>query len=413
MAIMHSLIYGGVDSAAYDIYITGTGVYNAPERAVELVQVPGRNGAVAIDQGHWENIEVKYTCGCFGDDQSAFAAKIADFRSAVTSLFGYQRLTDTYNPGEYREAMYISGLEVAPVQYSRAGEFELTFNCKPQRFLTSGETAVSITSGDALVNPTSFESRPLLTVKGAGSIEFNGYEINVTDGVVGKLVLAENTTPQASYDLSGAPMYIGDELSYKGVRLIYILSNKAAVSPFTGIYNVSSNAANIDVTTDGTIISVIADYPDIDTTFKASGTLQSIDFEFDAAAMVSGTEGRMHVHVTTTLQGLSSGGIRVGSASTYTTQVTGYTGYTFDPVSKKFVQFAQIVGFSTIPYSVQERYIDCEIGEAYMTAQGFVIPLNNYVDLGSRLPKLAPGSNIVTYSGSFTSVKITPRWYTI
>ena len=71
-AIFNSLKFGGVDSADYGIYITGEAVYNAPVRAVEMVKVPGRNGAVAMDQGYWENIEVTYPAGVFGDAETNF-----------------------------------------------------------------------------------------------------------------------------------------------------------------------------------------------------------------------------------------------------------------------------------------------------------------------------------------------------
>ena len=53
MAVMqHSIIFGGVDSADFDLYIGGEGTFNAPERAVDIVSVPGRNGAIVIDKGH-------------------------------------------------------------------------------------------------------------------------------------------------------------------------------------------------------------------------------------------------------------------------------------------------------------------------------------------------------------------------
>ena len=45
------LIFGDVDSADYAIYISGDGVYNAPERDVEFVSVPGSNGDIAMDNG--------------------------------------------------------------------------------------------------------------------------------------------------------------------------------------------------------------------------------------------------------------------------------------------------------------------------------------------------------------------------
>ena len=42
MAIRNSLMFGGVSSADYGIFISGEGVFNSPTRAVEMVSVPGR-----------------------------------------------------------------------------------------------------------------------------------------------------------------------------------------------------------------------------------------------------------------------------------------------------------------------------------------------------------------------------------
>lgn len=142
MAVFNSLTFDGENSLDYGVYITGEAVYNAPERAVELISIPGRNGAIALDQGRFENIEVTYPAGTFGDDQPEFASKIRAFRNALASRFNYVKLTDSYHPDEYRLGLYKSGLTTTPVQRSKAGEFPITFNCKPQRFLTSGETEV-------------------------------------------------------------------------------------------------------------------------------------------------------------------------------------------------------------------------------------------------------------------------------
>ena len=147
-AMYKSLSFDNTSSRNYGVYITGEAVYNAPERAVEMISIPGRNGAFALDQGRFENIEVSYPAGIFADNEADFAQAVSDFRNFVCSRKGYCRLTDEYNPNEYRMAVYKSGLEVDPAQL-RAGEFTITFDCKPQRWLTDGETPVDIgTWGD-------------------------------------------------------------------------------------------------------------------------------------------------------------------------------------------------------------------------------------------------------------------------
>ena len=146
MAIMKSFTFDNNNSLNYGIYITGEGVYNAPERVIEMISIPGRNGALALDQGRFENIELTYKAGAFGNNQSDFASKLTAFRNILCSRTSYVRLTDEYHPDEFRLALYKSGLEVEPVQMSRAGEFDIVFDCKPQRFLTSGETVTTMTS---------------------------------------------------------------------------------------------------------------------------------------------------------------------------------------------------------------------------------------------------------------------------
>ena len=77
------LIFGGVDSSEYGIYITGEAVYNAPERDVEFIEVPGRNGSIAMDKGRYKNITVTYPAGTFGKTREEFRDTLSDFRNVV------------------------------------------------------------------------------------------------------------------------------------------------------------------------------------------------------------------------------------------------------------------------------------------------------------------------------------------
>lgn len=178
MAVMqNSITFGGVSSASYGIYIGGEGVFNAPARDVEMISIPGRDGALAIDNGRFENISVTYTVINFESDLATFAQNLAAFRNALCSQKGYQRLTDTFHTDEYRMAAFIGGFEVKPIEYNTAAEFEITFDCKPQRFLTSGETVTTMTGSGSITNPTQFESKPLLVVTGTGTLTVNGTSI--------------------------------------------------------------------------------------------------------------------------------------------------------------------------------------------------------------------------------------------
>lgn len=175
MAIFKALEFDGVNSLDYDIYITGEAVYNAPERAVEMINIPGKNGALALDQGRFENIEVTYHAGCFADSQADFADKVMRFRNALASRYTYKRLTDEYHPDEYRLGLYKSGLDVDAVRYGTAGEFNIVFDCKPQRFLIDGDRAISPTEWSDLQT----ESGELVTIESDGSLAVKSLEVSL------------------------------------------------------------------------------------------------------------------------------------------------------------------------------------------------------------------------------------------
>lgn len=139
MAIANTFTFGGVSTEAYGVIVEGAGDYTAPVRSVEMVSVPGRNGDLMIDNGRYENQSVEYQCFLRDVAQAGFEEAVRAFRNAIVSQVGYQRLTDTYHPNEYRLARYESGFDKEPEFHGKGATFEATFDCKPQRYLTSGE----------------------------------------------------------------------------------------------------------------------------------------------------------------------------------------------------------------------------------------------------------------------------------
>ena len=187
--------FGGISSKAYGVYITQEAAYNAPDRDVEVVEIAGRNGAYILDKGRFKNITVSYKCGIALDSEHTFESAIRTFRNALSSKAGkYVRLEDDYNVNEYRQAAFLGGIEVDMAD-RRAGEFTVSFDAMPQRFLKSGETAVSVASGGTLTNPTLFESHPLLQVWGYGGITFpDGRYANIVSEEIGWVLLANSVS---------------------------------------------------------------------------------------------------------------------------------------------------------------------------------------------------------------------------
>lgn len=168
-------IYGGKDSRDYGVYISGQGTYNAPRKDIETIQVPGRSGDLSFFNGRFDNTEVTYPAFIYSD----FKTAISRFKEALLSLDGYQDLEDSYNPDEYRRALYKGDMEVDARTRNDAGQFEIVFECDPRRFLKVGKLPVTVLTGKYIENPTLFNSKPLIRVTGYGTVSIGHYTITI------------------------------------------------------------------------------------------------------------------------------------------------------------------------------------------------------------------------------------------
>ena len=420
MAVMrHSITFGGVNSADFGLYIGGEGTFNAPKRVVEMISVPGRDGDIAIDQGHFENIEVKYTVINKEDSLSDFSTKLSGFRNAICALRGYQRLEDTFHPDEFRMAIFVDEFEVKPIEYATAAEFEITFNCQPYRFLTSGETAVSKKSG-TLNNPTLFKSSPLLAIEGYGDFSVNGYNIHIENDPVGNVLLPDYSGfVQYTADFStifimpNDPIEVSDALgtdktveftqrlypAYPNVSFV-----SASVLGATGQTTGSTYTATID--TDGYVL-FDGQLPDLAFTYGtptsiSTNVLVRVETQIDGQSGTATNSGYFRVRV-------NYDGNKLITFDCYVDDIftAGDYGILAETAN---VSLPGILIQSTAPKFGHPTYIDCDLGEAYALNDGVISSLNRYIALGSALPVLDAGANTITSDATITQLLITPRW---
>lgn len=172
---MDFLKFDNVSTATYGVYLIGNGVYNAPEREFERISIPGRNGDLLIDNGRYSNLELEYDAIIYED----FNANLSNLKNTYMAKTGYCRLEDTFNPDEFRLAKYSGAFEMENVRPGDVGHFILRFDCKPQRFLKSGETETTYTSSGSITNPTRMNALPLVRVYGTGQLGIGGDTINI------------------------------------------------------------------------------------------------------------------------------------------------------------------------------------------------------------------------------------------
>lgn len=170
------LKFAGKSSLDFGVRISGSGTFNAPERDVESVSVPGRNGDLHIDNGRFANISIVYPAFIVKDFRHNFDA----FKAFLLSKRGYEKLEDSYHPEYYRLAAYKAAIEPAMATRNVAGSFDITFDCDPRRFLKSGEAVKTMYSGGTISNPTLYEALPLIRAYGTGYFEINGVRVTIS-----------------------------------------------------------------------------------------------------------------------------------------------------------------------------------------------------------------------------------------
>lgn len=411
-AMFKSFEFDGTDSRNFGVYITGSGVYNAPEREVEMISIPNRNGAFALDKGRFENIEITYPAGIYADTEADFAEAISDLRNFLCSKRGYCRLTDEYNPNEYRMAIYKSGLEVEPALL-RAGEFEITFECMPQRFLTSGETEITVSNGQTITNPTRFDAKPLIKAIGDGSIKFNNHTIELINTTVGAIVLGDGVYAHkgnTSYDTMILPLDLGLVDNGDAITITNL------VGKITYMFN--SVPTNVSYTVS---VSDIAHT----VTHRITGNSIEFTFTFPSIALAKGTFNHhtIQYNLNVTVGGQTYTGT-LTFETIYQGTVYGVASYDMDiefyeligipsTISGYSVYVSSITAISTQTSLGNPTYIDCEEGEAYKYVDNRYVGINNYVSFGTELPTLAPSANTITKTNTITSLKIVPRWWRV
>lgn len=167
--------YDGTPSRDFGVYISGHGTFNSSVRAYNMIAVAGKNGDDIGAEKRFNNVTLIYDAFIAHN----FNHNAEGLRNFLLSKFGYKRLVDTYHPDEYRLAVFDSRIEFATTQDNRAASFQLAFNCKPQRYLFSGEQVQTFLANGTIENPTLFASKPLLRIYGTGTLGIGNTSLTI------------------------------------------------------------------------------------------------------------------------------------------------------------------------------------------------------------------------------------------
>lgn len=173
-------VFDGKPSTDFGTWVATSDVFNGAQHDDDTVEIPGRNGAFVYSNNRWKNVTLEVECYIPKD----MKANVDGLRAYLSSRFSYCRYEEALKPDEFRLARYTGPFKLGDSDRVGAA-VKLKFDCKPQRFLKSGELTRTVTGSTTIVNSTEYTAKPLIRVYGdssGGTLTMNG--ITVTLGSI-------------------------------------------------------------------------------------------------------------------------------------------------------------------------------------------------------------------------------------
>ena len=148
--------------------IESKNVFSGPEYEVDFLSIPGRDGDLIAGSGRFPNVQVTYSVFIPAKTVSELSQKITAVKAWLYSgLNSYHTLSDTYDTAFFRHAVFAGKLDIED-ELNRIGIFTISFSCKPFRYDDAGTESVTLATGEVLLNPYPFTSKPILRIEGSG-----------------------------------------------------------------------------------------------------------------------------------------------------------------------------------------------------------------------------------------------------
>ena len=162
----------GIDARSAGIQLQAPIEFSEAVPVVEAQTIPGRNGDLIWETGSYENRSGSASCFCLQKDVEKAISSAGRF---LMGKKGYRRLETSDDPDHY----WMARVENSPRIEQRLrtlAPFDIGFDCKPQRFVKSGENPIELYENEIVFNDHIVyneygqKSLPLITVHGKGKI---------------------------------------------------------------------------------------------------------------------------------------------------------------------------------------------------------------------------------------------------
>ena len=200
-----------VPSTQYGIVVETPPVREFAARNVSTVTVPGKNGNVIVDTGSYANVSKEYNIaiGAWRGNYYSLVNNIRLWLNNATGSEQYYRLSDSYEPDVYRMARFDEAGSFNNI-HEQGGRITVRFNCKPQRFLKTGDIAINVASSSTPSASTTIQNdylpaKPLIVIVGTGDavLTVAGVRVNINGLGSSETIQIDSESMQAFHTSAG------------------------------------------------------------------------------------------------------------------------------------------------------------------------------------------------------------------
>ena len=370
------IIFNGISSQDFGLVVEKVPSSVHASRRGNLISIPGRNGVIVREDGSFDTYTQEYDV--WFSESKEYGSRSAydmarDIAVWLLGASGFCRLEDDFEPEYYRLARYSGALDVDMILL-QCGKARLTFDFQPQRYLKSGEKAISY-EGDSstvfsITNTTKFEARPLL---------------RFTDTSPEPTRETQTLTMQENYVILPS----GDVINASSIYPGYAVSNPV---------NCAGKAKAL-ITGNGYA------FLDSDGETREGGYVRTGGF-IDGMTVTGRTEVVPSWAQTIVVSRANGSSSQVGLELVAPRQNPGASAVTINGTTVN-LDFSE---HDTI-------FLDCDLHDAYYadgSNANAMVSFSSSVAPYPTFPGLAPGANSIRpNSGSILDFELTPRWWTL
>lgn len=161
--------YKGVSSKEMHLRVLNEVVFSSPERDVEVLEIPGRDGELILDKGRFKTVTRSVPCRLEPPADVDIEVLMSEIHSWLLTDSGFHRFTWERDP-EFCYFARVEGDVVSQRMFERLGRSVLQFRLHPIKYLESSLQAREMVSGWNVHNPFDIDAKPVVRVIGNGTL---------------------------------------------------------------------------------------------------------------------------------------------------------------------------------------------------------------------------------------------------